>query len=67
VSTIRDRSSYALLLGPFDTHREALGHVRAVTDFTNERKPESHWWLFGTCRVDPAEGSLPGGILNGLV
>lgn len=67
VSAIKDNRAYALLLGPFETHREALDRVRPVTDFTLERKAESHWWFFGTCRVDPAKGTLPSGALNGAV
>lgn len=65
VSAIRGENSYALLLGPYDSHSEALERVPAATSYVTERVPDAHWWSFGTCRV--SADTTRKGALNGLL
>ena len=62
-----DGTKYAGLLGPFQTHSAAAEKVRNVSDYVCARKPEAHWWSFGTCRLESKDGDLPNGALNNLI
>ena len=43
---------YGLLLGPFDTHDEALANVALGRELAHEANPrEAAWAAFGTCKV----------------
>lgn len=55
---------YAVLLGPYATHAEALelvdvGRLEAVA-----RDPRAIWWAFGTCRLPPDHPNPPRGVLH---
>jgi hypothetical protein len=43
------------LLGPYDTHVEALAQVGRGNDLACKADPRAHWYAFGTARItDPA-------------
>lgn len=50
--SVVDGSKYALMLGPFETHEEALAMVKQCRDKAEEIEPRSYWWQWGTCRED---------------
>ncbi len=61
VSMVRNGQS-RLLLGPYDTHDEALQNVSDGRDRAIAYS-ERHWWdAFGTCRIDAEK--LPGAIFS---
>jgi hypothetical protein len=41
---------YGLLLGPYDTHAEALANVDRGRSLADAADPRSHWYAFGTAR-----------------
>jgi len=51
--------SYCLLLGPFATHREALGYKESVRRKTQELHERAWFYAFGTCR---AQDDRPGAL-----
>lgn len=61
--SVIDGSRYALLAGPYASHKEALGAVRAANDAACKLDARAHWYAFGTCRLLPAE-SPPRAILG---
>lgn len=63
--SVIDGSRKGLLAGPFADHGEALALLEAVQTWVVHRKPEAHFFGFGTARVEATR--LPDGRLNGLV
>jgi len=55
------RDRYAIALGPFRTHAEALDQVEAVRTKAEEVDPRAWFYGYGTCKL--ADGSRLG-ILN---
>jgi len=60
--SIIDGTQYALALGPYPTHQDALNNV-ATAKALCANDPRSHWWGFGTCRTDTNAGR---GALHGI-
>ena len=52
VSCIEDEGERRglMILGPYDTHAEALGNVDRGRKLA-ERDPRAHWYYFGTCSM----------------
>jgi len=52
VSCIEDEGEHRrlMLLGPYDTHAEALGNVDRGRKLA-EQDPKAHWYYFGTCSM----------------
>lgn len=53
VSCIEDSGQRrnALLLGPYDTHEEALANVDRGRKLAEANDPKAHWYSFGTCSI----------------
>lgn len=64
VSVINGRQR-GLLLGPFPTHDAALDRVEDVRAWVIERKPEAHFYGFGTASV-PSDRARPGSLNSHL-
>ena len=47
-----DGNRYALILGPFPTHQEALDNVDRAWKKAEEVDPRAFWWSFGTLRMN---------------
>ena len=65
--TALDGTRIAWLVGPFETHREAIKMVGAVKRLTTDYEPRATFWAFGTAQFYlPGEGghNLPQGTLN---
>lgn len=62
--SVVDGGRYALLAGPFSTHREALDLVPVVREAAYQVDPRSAFYAFGTCRLE-RRLDLPAGVLNG--
>ena len=60
----RDSRRYALLLGPFATHHEALARVELGRRLAHEVDSRSHFYFFGTAKVTGSD--LRPGVLNEL-
>lgn len=60
--SVVDGGRRGLLLGPLDTHEEALGRVGEVRRWVVQRQPRAHFYGFGTARVLAEQ--LPQGSLN---
>lgn len=54
--TVRDAGRHGYLLGPYDTHEEALENVDRGRKLAEEANVWSHFYEFGT-------GSLPASLL----
>jgi hypothetical protein len=52
VTCIEDEGEHRrlMLLGPYDTHAEALGNVDRGRKLA-EQDPKAHWYYFGTCSM----------------
>lgn len=62
-----DGNKYALMLGPFKTHEEALQMVEQCRNKAYDLDPRSHWWQWGTCREDDdGTGEFRLGRMNNL-
>lgn len=61
--SVIDGGRTALLLGPFQTHQEALDHVEPVRAKGGELDPRAAFYAFGTARL-PDDGIAIGGNLN---
>lgn len=63
--TVIDGGRFALALGPFDRHAEALAHVDAVRGYCHayDNKTRSWFWAYGTSRMERADDN-PTGTLN---
>ena len=57
-----DCGRYALILGPFPTHQEALDNVDRAWAKAEELDPRAFWWSFGTLRIN--DSSTKPGVLN---
>jgi len=56
--SVRDGVRYALLLGPFTTHAEALARVDEVASYAFTIDPKNYFYAYGTCRL-PDDDSVP--------
>ena len=62
-----DGNKYALMLGPFKMHEEALQMVEQCRNKACDLNPHSHWWQWGTCREDDdGTGEFGLGKMNDL-
>lgn len=43
---------YVLLLGPYDTHQEALENVARGTQLAYDADPRAPWYAYGTLSTD---------------
>jgi len=66
-TSVQDGRRAGFLLGPFPTHDEALDLVEFTLDLAADADPFSHFYAFGTCRVEADEDALPVGRLNGYI
>ena len=64
VSILRDGRRMGLLLGPFETHGEALGQVRAARVLAERVDPWAAFDAIGTVRM--RDGYQAPGVLNSL-
>lgn len=65
VTMLRDDGTYLPLLGPLETHQEALDRVRICSLYAGQMDPRATWCAFGTCRVElGAQGAVMQGVLN---
>ncbi len=46
-----ERRRHAYLLGPYNTHEEALANVQRGNNLACDAIPRAHWYAFGTCSV----------------
>jgi hypothetical protein len=54
--TVREGNRHGYLLGPYDTHAEALSHVQRGSEYAAGVDVKAHWYAFGTGRLrDDAE------------
>lgn len=51
-----------LVLGPFETHKEAINQVEAVRTYLLETDPKGHFYSYGTARQEKGSGNT--GQLN---
>lgn len=53
VSCIEDSGERrnALLLGPYDTHEDALANVDRGRKLAGDADPKAYWYSFGTCSI----------------
>lgn len=65
VSVLRSPGSFALALGPYWAHDEALAQVERVRAFVQRRDPWAHFYGFGTASL-PGENA-PRGRLNDVL
>ena len=59
--SIVEGERFALAVGPFQTHQEALDMVSSARDIGRELDPKSHFYSWGTCKM--AHGHREG-VLN---
>lgn len=62
--TVRDGSRTGWLLGPYETHAEALANVQRGNDLANRADPRAHWYAFGTARIRDAATPLPRAVFG---
>jgi acetyl-CoA acetyltransferase len=63
--SVIDGERKGLLLGPLNTHAEALDLVPAVRSKANELEPRAAFYAFGTASIDLDPGeTAPSGKLN---
>lgn len=58
--SVRDGARHAFLLGPYDSHLEALENVDRGRRLANEADPRAAWYAFGTARIDDTGATKPG-------
>ena len=51
--SVVDGNLFALLLGPFNSHQEALNRVEEARAKAIELNPRAHFYNFGTVRMKP--------------
>ncbi len=56
--TVKDHDRTGWLLGPYDTHEEALTNVERGKRLADGADPRAHWYAYGTARID-AGGPIP--------
>lgn len=61
--TMKSGNRTAWLLGPYSDHSDALNRVGAAKDLTAKLDQWSHFYSFGTARIQ-SEQRLPDGKLN---
>lgn len=49
--TVRDQDRYGYLLGPYDSHQEALENVERGNRLACAAEARAHWYAFGTGRL----------------
>jgi hypothetical protein len=49
--SVRDGARHGYLLGPYDTHQEALDNVDRGNQLACQADGRAHWYAFGTCRL----------------
>ncbi len=63
--SVLDGPRYGFLVGPFDTHDQALAQVDSARAAAEQVDPRAVWYAFGTARAP--EGYSTPGVLNDLV
>lgn len=61
--TVKDGGRTGRLLGPYDSHGEALARVEDGRRLAKAANDRAFWYAYGTSRV--ATGPRPAGLLNG--
>lgn len=63
--TVKDGSRTGFLLGPYDTHDEALANVDRGRQLAFKTDNTSRTWFYsyGTCKIT-SEGKLPKGLFG---
>lgn len=49
--TVRDGQRHGFLLGPYDSHLEALENTDRGKALAEKADPRAHWYAFGTARL----------------
>jgi len=57
--TVIDGARHGYLLGPYETHRQALDNVARGRDLANAADPRAHWYAFGTGRLKDETATVP--------
>jgi hypothetical protein len=52
--SVMDGRRKGVLLGPYETHREALDNVAQGRELANEADPRASFYAFGTCSAPEA-------------
>lgn len=66
-SAIREGGDVALLLGPFQTHQDAIDAVDGARRAAEEVDLRACWYSYGTVLMDAEGRDFPDGRLNGRV
>lgn len=64
-ASVMDGVRTGLLLGPYDTHDEAMAVVDTAAELAETVDPRAHFYSFGTAKV--TADRLPKGRLNHLI
>lgn len=64
--TVIDHGRVGKLLGPYDTHEDALANVDRAKAKAHEADPDAHWYAFGTSKWE-SERPLPPGLFNKIL
>lgn len=62
--TVRDHDRTGWLLGPYDTHAEALANVDRGNELACNADPRAHWYAFGTARITDPSAPLPATVFG---
>ncbi len=62
--TVVDGPRTGWLLGPYDTHVEALAQVDRGNDLACKADPRAHWYAFGTARITDPTLPLPRSVFG---
>lgn len=66
--SVRDGEKFGVLVGPCETHEEALGLVEATREEARSFDPFAHFYAYGTLKLDnDSTKAFPIGPLNGIV
>lgn len=60
--TVLDGTRVGWLLGPYDTHEDALANVERGNALASAADARAHWYAFGTARVKG--GRLPSAVFG---
>jgi hypothetical protein len=63
-ATTRDGQRWAPLLGPYDSHQEALDNVDRARAYVQQNWTDRCWWSYDTARIATSAMPLPKGKLN---
>ena len=58
--SIKDAGKFAVVVGPFQTHQEALNMVEPAITAGHEADPKSWFYAWGTCKME--NGHRDGGL-----